>query len=83
MKKFIKPVLSIAVVAVAAFGAFAFTPAADKPLMPFGLDPADDCAVTSIECSTIDTNPVCKNGTVDLYDWNAAHTACTVKLYRK
>lgn len=83
MKTMFKPFATLAVVAAAAFGAFAFKPVAkEEAFMPFGLIPGT-CAQSEVECSQDSSQPFCTDGAVDLYDWNKAHTDCSVRLYQK
>lgn len=82
--KIFRPLLSLMAIALTIFGSFAFTTAPEKSaaLGIWGLIPANDCEVSTVECGTDISKPFCKSGTIDLYDMNASQTDCTVRLHR-
>lgn len=82
----LKPVFTLSAVAFAVFAAFAFSTAPQKAAVIdiWGLNPLEDCDVTTVRCTTTE-GPVCTQGVggTQLYNMNSAQTACNVELYRK
>ncbi|CAM4145189.1 DUF6520 domain-containing protein [Flavobacterium sinopsychrotolerans] len=81
---FFKPIFSLSAIALAVFGAFAFTPAPEKAEVVdiWGLIPSSNCAVSTVKCGNDTTKPFCKSGSVELFDMNEEQTDCSVHLYR-
>lgn len=84
--RILKPALSLSATAFAVFAAFAFSTAPEKEKLidVFGHNPAEDCDVTEVECTTIQNDNLCtiQSGTQQLFEMSSP-TECATPLWKK
>ena len=80
----LKTVFPLLAFVFAIAGAFAFKPAPDSAVTNFfgakkiGLN---ECQITSVDCTDVNTGVICKDGTVTLYKMISG-TSCPNQLWR-
>ena len=83
--KFLKSVFPLVAIVFAVAGAFAFNAKPEKSaaVNVYGYIPGASCEETDVECSTEIGGPFCTDASANqLYQLNAAGTACPTHLYR-